>query len=103
MPNGRFTAGYEVIPDVSRKESYLQPWVEKVEGFSGLILASPGRATLGYFAAQQVVQRISRLLGAPGTSNREREPLSGTGPWADDIHMHFERHYSFDDSKWDGN
>jgi glycine/D-amino acid oxidase-like deaminating enzyme len=101
VSTGRFTAGYELIPDSSVRKGYFEDWVTDVGGYPGLIMASPGRATLGLMTAQQVVRRASKLLGAPSPSKGRDPSLVTTSSWDDEIHMHFEDYYSFDDSKKD--
>lgn len=93
IKKGRFTAGYEVIPHATERK-YVEPWVEWVPEFPGLLLAMPGRATMGMFVARQVLDELERRLGQPQRSVSQRE---GAGRWDDNIFMHFHPHYEFND------
>lgn len=92
LPEARFTAGFELIP-LDKSRSFLAPWIEDL---TDVVLASPGRATLGWMAAREVfLLMLSKLSGA----GRQRiEPVSAP-PWECQIHMHFSDHYSFTDAE----
>jgi hypothetical protein len=94
---GRFTAGYEVIPDDTVGLKDVEPWVDWVEGYRGVLKASPGRATMGMFVARQVLGKITSRIGAP---SKERSTFSRIGvSWDSGIFMHYHPSYSFNDSK----
>jgi glycine/D-amino acid oxidase-like deaminating enzyme len=96
VSGGRFTAGYEVIPDEKVGLRDVEPWIDWVEGYRGLLKASPGRATMGMFAARQALSKITARIGAPG---KGRSALSKIGGWNSGIFMHYHPSYSFNDSK----
>jgi hypothetical protein len=99
---GRFTAGWEVIPDESTGRKEVQHWIEPVEGYSTLLQVHPGRATLGWFAASQALTAVKRAFRAQRGRRFLSVPDSGAGRdtfWDGNVHMHFEPHYSFDDSR----
>jgi len=91
VPEARFTAGFELMP--LNGSSFLEPWIEDL----GLVvIASPGRATLGLNAAQDVLGLLiskldDRTKGTVGPFN--------CGLWVDPIHMHFSDHYKFTDAE----
>jgi hypothetical protein len=97
MPDGRFTAGYEVIPDAKYQRKDIEPWIEWVEGFPALLQAMPGRATMGMLVARQVLAELTSRIGEPDTT---RPAYEGIGmPWVEPISMHYHMDYDFDDSK----
>lgn len=89
---GRFTAGFELIPR-DKTRSYLAPWIEDL---GDALLASPGRATLGWAAAREVFRLMLTKAGEIGRRNIGPVPSS---PWSCEIHMHFSDHYSFTDAE----
>lgn len=93
IQKGRFTAGYEVIPR-QKERKHIEPWVEWLPDFRGLLLAMPGRATMGMAVARQVLADLESRLGRParGSSNGTTQ-----GSWDDDIFMHFHPYYDFND------
>jgi glycine/D-amino acid oxidase-like deaminating enzyme len=94
---GRFTAGYEVIPDDTVGLKDVEPWIAWVEDYRGLLKASPGRATMGMFVARQVLAKITSRIGTPSTV---RTPFSRIGVlWDSGIYMHYHPSYSFNDSR----
>ena len=103
VATGRFTAGYEVVPHGVKDEDgeelhYVEPWVEWVGGEEGmrLVLAMPGRATLGMWTAEQVVDRLEAQIGPPSGDARNPAVVGG---WGGGIFMHFHPCYSFDDQE----
>jgi glycine/D-amino acid oxidase-like deaminating enzyme len=97
ISSGRFTAGYEVIPDKKLELKDIEPWVEWVEGFPAVLKAVPGRATMGMFVARQILDEITSRIGVPDTT---RSPYSRIGmPWDGEIFMHYHPNYSFNDSE----
>jgi glycine/D-amino acid oxidase-like deaminating enzyme len=96
MRSGRFTAGYELIPIKPATSTYLEPWVED---YGSVVLASPGRATLGLEGARKALAVLIKKLSA-----RNRQPfrfvMIGPGRfWNEPIFMHFAEHYSFSDAE----
>jgi glycine/D-amino acid oxidase-like deaminating enzyme len=96
IPAGRFTAGYEVIPEENLDRKYFEPWFDWVEGFPALLHAMPGRATLGLFVARQVLDELVLRIGRPNGRNPSTGELA-TG-WVDPILMHYDPAYDFNDS-----
>lgn len=97
ISEGRFTAGYEVIPDETVGLKDVEPWVDWVREYPALLKAAPGRATMGLSVARDILGEITSRIGAPDTT---RSPFSRIGVlWDDDIFMHYHPSYSFDDSK----
>lgn len=97
LATGRFTAGYEVIPDEKLQLQDIEPWVEWVEGFPALLKAMPGRATMGMFVARQILEQLPSRIGKPST---KRSPTTRIGmPWDDEIFMHYHPNYGFSDSE----
>jgi hypothetical protein len=97
ISSGRFTAGYEVVPDERLRKQYFEPWMEWVDGFPGLLQAMPGRATMGMFVGQQVFEELASRIGEPETTHTSSKVIA-VG-WDDPIYMHYEGIYEFDDSK----
>ena len=97
MRYGRFTAGYEVIPDKRLERKDVEPWIEWVDGFPALLQAMPGRATMGMFVAQQVMDAVTARIGDPDLSRTSSNTVK-VG-WKDPIWMHYDATYDFDDSK----
>lgn len=95
IERGRFTAGYEVIPRANGRK-YFEPWVEWLPGYPGLLLAMPGRATMGMAVAREILDDLVRRLGMPA---RDPPEVVGEGRWDDNIFMHFHPYYGFND--WD--
>ena len=98
---GRFTAGYEVIPEPSLGLQHVEPWINWVEDVPGLLLAMPGRATMGMFVARQALSQIEDRLGKPtGIITKHKNLIEvGVETWNEDIRMHFQTPYNFDDSE----
>jgi hypothetical protein len=97
IPDGRFTAGYEVVPDKTVGVKDVEPWIEWVSGYPRLLKATPGRATMGMYVARQVLDQITSRIGGPSTV---RSPNSRIGVLRDDdIFMHYHPSYKFNDSK----
>jgi hypothetical protein len=93
IQRGRFTAGYEVIPK-EKERKHIEPWVEWLPGFRGLLLAMPGRATMGMAVAREVLAELESRLGRPARSDSRGALL---GSWDDEIFMHFHPYYEFND------
>jgi glycine/D-amino acid oxidase-like deaminating enzyme len=92
---GRFTAGYEVIPDTETLVTPYEPWIRE---HGPIVFGSPGRATVGAMAAKLVLAKVI----ARGRADRRRTStidLSACNGWERPISMHFNRDYSFNDAK----
>jgi glycine/D-amino acid oxidase-like deaminating enzyme len=96
---GRFTAGYEIIPDESTRTRYVEPWVDQHPEFPQLLFAMPGRATLGLFTARQVATSVFKHLSDDGHRGKGRSSLglSNDQAWNGQVHMHFEPYFDFND------
>jgi glycine/D-amino acid oxidase-like deaminating enzyme len=95
---GRFTAGFEVIPvgifdDEGYELHYVEPWVRwfGVDDGLRLLVAMPGRATMGMLAAEMVLNELEAHVECSAN------PLVRPELWEGDIFMHFHRIYDFDD------
>jgi glycine/D-amino acid oxidase-like deaminating enzyme len=94
IEQGRFTAGFEVVPHRDLKLPYVAPWLQWYPEFPALLMAMPGRATMGVSVARQILEQIKQRLEPPPSGRR---PSTDGPQWGDDIFMHFHRHYDFDD------
>jgi glycine/D-amino acid oxidase-like deaminating enzyme len=101
VTSGRFTAGYEVLPDSVMDDrgdnlDYVEPWVEWIGRDEGqrILLAMPGRATMGMHTAERVLGELEEYIGAPFGG---APSTAMSGRWDGDIPMHFHPFYDFDD------
>lgn len=88
----RFTCGYEVMrggPDRVRKEDLI---VEPVEGFDGVVLALPGRATLAHRAAELVLEELAMQKAAEMAKPPVTTRLRGNR-WSGPVAMHHQSLY----------
>jgi hypothetical protein len=92
---GRYTAGYEVIPERSGGLTAYEPWVED---FGNVLFASPGRATVGLMAAQTTLAKLIEKRGE-GASSKFNLPSVARSNWTGPITMHFAPDYKFDDAE----
>jgi glycine/D-amino acid oxidase-like deaminating enzyme len=85
VPQGRFTAGVEVIP---RGSHFLDSWIEDM---GSVVLASPGRATLGWDTAV----RVANMLMDKVDDGHRGHTINVTpfSPWAEQVHMHYSDRY----------
>jgi hypothetical protein len=93
---GRFTAGFEVMPADGSRRRHVEPWVNWVPGFPGVLFGLPGRATLGMSVAHQIVEQLVPRLGRPSEGPRQELTLPA---WSQPIKMHFDSGYGFNDYK----
>jgi glycine/D-amino acid oxidase-like deaminating enzyme len=100
---GRFTAGYEVVPHevddgFGNHLHFVEPWVEWLrpagQEKTNLLLAMPGRATMGVAVADRVLELLEERIGDHSQGSLRSEVA---GRWVGDIFMHFHNHYGFDD------
>lgn len=96
---GRFTAGYEVIPEPDTGMSYVEPWVSAVSPsqFPGLFFALPGRATTGLIASKMAFDKILPYLSRARWTQSAPD-LSGFRAWEGDIYPHSHPRYGFNDA-----
>jgi glycine/D-amino acid oxidase-like deaminating enzyme len=90
---GRFTAGYEVIPRRTTGLTAYDPWIVP---FGNVLFASPGRATIGWLAAQEALEKTIEMIEAASFRRvvHSPDPLL---TWQHPIHMHYTTQYSFND------
>jgi glycine/D-amino acid oxidase-like deaminating enzyme len=89
----RFTAGYEVMPLEGSGISQYEPWIKD---FGDVVFASPGRATVAFMAATEVMDlMLSKVSGS------KFDCIYQAGSkWAGHVAMHFNNvHYNFDDAE----
>lgn len=96
VSTGRFTAGYEVIPKPPVVKSFVEPWIEDC---GNILFASPGRATLGLAGAKLALASLISKIAQRNGKQFRLVHLRNSLPWDNDIHMHFEDHYDFDDKE----
>lgn len=97
MNRGRFTAGVEVMPAKHLGLQHIEPWIEWVKGVPALLKATPGRATLGMYGARQILDQLVERIGPP--KKRVYSKLRLGISWEDEIRMHYDPEYKFDDSE----
>ena len=96
MATGRYTAGYEVMPQRSAGVSAYEPWI-KEEG--PLLFASPGRATVSFMAAQDLFQAVLQRWLPAQQARTTHLDLSCCAAWDSEIAMHYTSFYSFNDAE----
>lgn len=94
ISSARYTAGYEVIPNVEVKLSEYQPWIED---FGNVLFASPGRATVAQPAAYEVMEKLISKLAS--SSTKIQLPSKSLGGWNDLISMHYQPNYKYCDAE----
>lgn len=92
---GRFTAGYELVPSPELPMSRFQPWID-VRG--DVIFASPGRATIATLAATKTLAEIIKHRRADHSRKAEVD-ISACKEWDDPIAMHFMNGFHFNDGE----
>lgn len=86
VSDSRFTAGVEVIP---RRGHFLDAWVENL---GSVVLASPGRATLGWDTAVKMAQLLKKKVDA--THHGHTLSVDMHTQWTEPVHMHFSDRYA---------
>lgn len=94
--NGRYTAGYEVIPERETGVSAYEPWLLE-DG--PLLFASPGRATVAGMAAQSVFESVMDRRRATRHARTSSVDLSDCSLWSREIAMHYMPCYSYNDAE----
>jgi len=90
----RFTPGQKTDVLVEGR-STVAPWVHAPTQFPGLILGTPGKATLAFAVAKQILARIEaeiREVSGLHSARHPDEPLPGA-PWRDPIRAHSDACY----------
>lgn len=96
MMGARYTAGYEVMPAPETGINAYQPWLQPA---GPLIFASPGRATVSFLAAEDLMTLVHRRLKQVGYGRTSRVDISDCSAWDCPIAMHYMPNYTYDDAE----
>ncbi|MER9877948.1 FAD-binding oxidoreductase [Mesorhizobium sp. M0118] len=96
MARGRYTAGYEVMPNRGLGISPYEPWIHP-DG--SVIFASPGRATVSALAAQRLVAAVLDRRESERHGRTTSIDTSTCNPWDCQISMHYMPYYSYNDAE----
>ncbi|HEV7277072.1 MAG TPA: FAD-dependent oxidoreductase [Devosiaceae bacterium] len=94
--NGRYTAGYEVIPKRDTGVSAYEPWIE-VDG--PVIFSSPGRATVAGLAARSLFDAVRARWSSQRHGRTSSVDISDCSAWDRQIAMHYMPCYTYNDAE----